>query len=230
MKDKTKITVGILLSSTITLLSFIISYLTSTSVGENQGVIMEYLMLAFTIPILYYFHHKGIIRFKMSSLKLTILLKIIVISYIVSILTQFLSGLTMLIFERPANQNPTISNTYIYIINILIVASLAEELLFRGFLLNMLQSLREKSVKIFRLHLSYSAILSGFVFGAIHLIYLIYKEHLALIVLMSISASIMGTLAGYFQEKYENNTLAAIVTTISSNFVSVVGILIALQS
>jgi membrane protease YdiL (CAAX protease family) len=222
-----KIFLGISISIIITVISFSISYYLSLKYNYDLGMIVQIPFLLFTIPAILYFKKKGQLNFKIKKLEAYSILKIFIISYVVSIFLQFISGLTNALFNGPASKGESINvNLWVYFLTMFFLSSIAEELLFRGFLLNMLDSLKHKKVKIFTLEISYSILLSGFVYGLVHLIYFIYGQHYALIVGVAMSAFVMGTLAGYFQEKHENNFLAAVLTHMASMLVALTGIIV----
>lgn len=227
MRHSIKIFLGVSISISITIVSFIISYYLSLKYNYDLGMIVQIPFLLFTIPVVIYFKKKGELDFKIKKLDAYSILKIFIISYVVSIFLQFISGLTNALFNGPASKGESINvNLWVYFLTLFFLSSIAEELLFRGFLLNMLDSLKHKKVKIFKLEISYSILLSGFVYGLVHLIYLIYGHHYVLIINVAITAFFMGILAGYFQEKYENNFLAAVLTHMASMLVAITGIIV----
>lgn len=227
MHQTRKIFLGISISIIITVISFAISYYISQKYKYDLGMIVQIPFLLFTIPVVIYFKKKGELDFKIKKLEAYSILKIFIISYVISIFLQFISGLTNALFNGPASKEVSIDlQLWLYVLTMFFITSIAEELLFRGFLLNMLDALKNRKIMIFRLEISYSILLSGFVYGLVHLIYFIYGQHYALIVSVAISAFAMGTLAGYFQEKYENNFLAAVLTHMASMLVAITGIIV----
>ena len=94
---------------------------------------------------------------------------------------------------------------------IFIYASIAEELLFRGFLMNILSSLKAKGVTIFKRTLSLPVIISAVAFGLAHLILITTGASGLLILRVVMFTTVLGLIAGYYQEKYDNNVYAIIV-------------------
>jgi len=111
------------------------------------------------------------------------------------------------------------------IVFVLFYASIAEELLFRGFLLNILKPLKAKGIAILKRRLSLSVIISGLAFGLAHLILLASGTEASYVMKAVVFTSLLGIIAGYYQEKFDNNAYAIIVH-MSGNLVGVVGILL----
>jgi membrane protease YdiL (CAAX protease family) len=107
---------------------------------------------------------------------------------------------------------------------VLIYASIAEELLFRGFLMNILKPLKEKGIKILKLKLSAPVLISAIAFGLAHLILITTGASATFLLRIVLFTTILGTIAGYYQEKYDNNAYAIIVH-MAGNIIGVVGVL-----
>lgn len=108
---------------------------------------------------------------------------------------------------------------------VFIYASLAEEILFRGFLMNILKPLETKGVNIFKRKVSIPVIISAFAFGLGHLILIRTGAGGLFLLRVVIFTTILGLIAGYYQEKFNNNAYAIIVH-MSGNIMTVVTALI----
>lgn len=108
---------------------------------------------------------------------------------------------------------------------VFIYASIAEEVLFRGFLLNLLKPLNKKGITIFKRKISLPVILCGIAFGLAHLI--LIKSGVGFFFLLKIVlfTTSLGIVAGYYQEKYDNNAYAIIVH-MGGNLIGVVGAIV----
>ena len=117
--------------------------------------------------------------------------------------------------EAMENQevHPVIMNTspFQVFLFIFIYASIAEELLFRGFLMNILQPLKTKGITILKRTLSLPVIISAVAFGLAHLILITTGASGLLIFRVVVFTTVLGLIAGYYQEKYDNNAFAIIV-------------------
>ncbi len=108
---------------------------------------------------------------------------------------------------------------------VFIYASIAEELLFRGFLLNMLKPIKLKGIKIFKRNVSMPVLISAVAFGLAHLILITTGAGGLFILRIVVFTTILGIIAGYYQEKYDNNAFAIIVH-MAGNLMGVIGALL----
>ncbi len=94
---------------------------------------------------------------------------------------------------------------------VFIYASIAEEFLFRGFLLNMLKPLNKYSIRIFLLRLSLPVIISGILFGFAHVILITTGAGFLFVGRIVVFTAVLGIIAGYYHEKHDNHAYAIIV-------------------
>jgi membrane protease YdiL (CAAX protease family) len=104
---------------------------------------------------------------------------------------------------------------------VFVLASVAEEMLFRGLLLNLLKPLQNKSYSIFKRRLSLPVIISAIAFGAAHLVLLTTDASALFLVRIVLFTTCLGIIAGYYQEKYNNHSYAIIVH-MSGNFLAII--------
>lgn len=108
---------------------------------------------------------------------------------------------------------------------VFIYASITEELLFRGFLQNILNPLSTKGIKIFKRFVSVPVIVSAVTFGLAHLILITAGVGTLFLLRVVVFTMVLGLVAGYYQEKYNNNAFAIIVH-MAGNALGVVGALL----
>jgi len=104
---------------------------------------------------------------------------------------------------------------------IFIYASAAEEVLFRGFLQNILKPLKNKGIKLFKRHISVPVMIGAVAFSLAHLILITSGANTFFIVRTLVFTFVLGLIAGYYQEKYDNNAYAIFVH-MAGNFMGVV--------
>ncbi len=92
-----------------------------------------------------------------------------------------------------------------------VYAAIAEELLFRGFLLNFLKPLRDKGISVLNRRLNLPVIISAIMFGLAHIVIIFAGADAVLVFRTVIFTFVLGLVAGYYQEKYDNNAYAIIV-------------------
>ena len=110
--------------------------------------------------------------------------------------------------EHPATSSMSILQRLIFIV---ILASLSEELLFRGFLQNMLNTIKSYGINLYKIRLSLPVIISGFLFGLMHFALIETGANFNFVIQIVIFGIILGMIAGYFQEKHNNFTFAFII-------------------
>ena len=113
-------------------------------------------------------------------------------------------------------------NTPQVIVFVFIYASIAEEILFRGFLQNLISSLKTKGIPLFNRKISLPVIISALAFGFAHLILISTGAGIFFLVRVVLFTTLLGLVAGYYQEKYNNNAYAIIVH-MSGNLLAVLG-------
>ncbi|WP_111710104.1 CPBP family intramembrane glutamic endopeptidase [Lutibacter citreus] len=174
------------------------------------------------IAILFFKKH---VRFKLKIPKLKTLLKPIAFGLLVS----FVSGIIMsiaLFFSKENNTMPISNLTITQILFfVFIYSSIAEELLFRGFLLNIIRPLRTKKIAVFNKKISYSVVTSALMFGLYHIIPINYDKSIIYTIGMLFGPFALGIVAGYYQEKYENH-IYAIIIHMSGNLFGMIGMIV----
>lgn len=133
------------------------------------------------------------------------LLTTIVVNILLTIITK-MSGHD--VEPHPLLAQMTVMQTFFFVF---IFASIAEEILFRGFLLNILQPFNKRGIYVFKRKLSVAVIISAITFGLAHLILITAGVSGMFLFRIVVFTSILGLIAGYYQEKYENNAFAIIV-------------------
>lgn len=189
------------------------------------------IMLLFSGFLIYYFHSKKMLSFRIKGIKCRLFFKIVLSSVLAFIAVSVVSNVTFIIFDIPLHEktNPFLNFTPVqYIVFVLLYASIAEEFLFRGFLLNMLAPLKDKGFKLFKTEISASVLVSGFLFGLAHLILLTTEAGIPFVFRIVFLTTTIGIIAGYFQEKNENNTLPAILVHMTVNVLGLLGLFLTL--
>ena len=100
---------------------------------------------------------------------------------------------------------------------VFLFASITEEILFRGFFQNSLKSLNKRGITILKCRFSFPVIISAIMFGLAHLTLITAGVDYLFLIRIVLFTSILGIAAGYYQEKYENNTSYAIIVHMGGN-------------
>ncbi len=231
MKNTTKTTLGIVITILIYSISVLISKVVIIPIEFiPSAFISQLLMLTLSGISIFYFQSKGLLNFRMKPVKAKLILRTILTAVIVFIAVSITASIAIKIIygDIPKGPNPFMKYTPLqYFIFLSIIAPIAEEYLFRGFLLNMLEPLKNKGIKLFQINLNLSVLLSGVLFGLGHLLILTTGADLPFVFRILFFTTIVGVMNGYLQDKYENNILVPIIAHITVN---TIGFLISLLS
>jgi membrane protease YdiL (CAAX protease family) len=233
MRDKTKISLGIVITILIYSISILISKVVKIPIEFIPSSFLTHLtMLIFSGILILYFKSKEVLKFRIKGIKINLMFRAILAAIIIFISVNIISAIVYRIcnIDIKSDSNPFLKiNPLQYFLFVSIFAGLSEEFLFRGFLLNMLEPLKTKFVRILKLEISISVITSGVLFGFAHLILLASGASIPFVVRIFFFTTIVGIMNGYFQEKYENNTLVAIIAHITVNTLGFLILILALN-
>ena len=233
MNNSKKITLGIILTILVYSISILISRVVKIPTGFIPPMFLTPLIIGvLASSLIYYFHSKGQLVFKIKKIKLGLFFKAILISIVAFIIIGIIINGAYLILDIPIEEKANPFSNYSpnqFLVFIVILASIAEELLFRGFLLNILVSLKDKTVSLFKLKISISILISGVLFGLAHLILLTTDAGLPFVMRIVIITTIFGIIAGYLQEKHESNTLLAIIVHMTVNTIGLTALVLTMN-
>ena len=203
-----KIFLGILITLIVLALSGGIE-ITIKSIIDSipMGVCSQVGILIISILLIFLFSKKRIIEFNIGKVKIQQLIRPIGLTIFLLILRQLIP-MVMENEGHPVAVSMSISQQLIFIV---VLASLSEELLFRGFLQNMLNPIKSYGINFFNTRLSLPVIISGILFGLMHFAMIGTGASFSFVIQIVISGIFLGMIAGYFQEKHNNFTFAFIV-------------------
>ena len=119
-----------------------------------------------------------------------------------------------------ATMNPL--QTFLFVF---LYASIAEEFLFRGFLMNILKPMKTKGFTLFKKRISVPVLVSSIAFSLAHLVLIATGANVFFLVRILLFTFVLGLIAGYYQEKNDNHAFAIIVH-MSGNLMAVVSALL----
>jgi membrane protease YdiL (CAAX protease family) len=223
MKTNKRIIFGLI----ITLVIFLIS----TFLGSKLNIRMDFfpdsflthsIMLLLSIIVIYSF--RKYVNYRISFPKFKKILKPVLFGILVAIIVNvsmsiLVNALGGNIESHPLLMKMTPMQTFVFVF---IYASIAEEFLFRGFLLNILKPLDHKGIKILKRKISIPVIISALAFGLGHLIIISTGVTGLFVLRIVLFTTILGLVAGYYQEKYNNNAFAIIVH-MAGNLMGLIG-------
>ena len=225
MRNSDQITYGLI----ITIGVFAISAFAGNILYLNiafipNSFVTHTLMLLLSIGMIYSL--KKQVNYKISIPKFEKIVRPILFGFLATIIVNlFMAAITGTMGDQEAH--PVLLNTHPFqvFLFIFIYASIAEELLFRGFLLNILKPLKAKGINILKRRVSLPVIISAVAFGLAHLILITTGVGGLFILRVVVFTTVLGLIAGYYQEKYDNNAYAIIVH-MSGNLMGVIGSLL----
>ncbi len=172
-----------------------------------MGVSSQVGILIISFFLIFIFSKKRIIEFNIGKVKIQQLIRPIGLTVLLLILRQLIP----IIIEDEGHPVAVSMTIFQQLIFIVILASLSEELLFRGFLQNMLSPIKSYGIKLLNTRLSLPVIISGVLFGLMHFAMIGTGASFSFVIQIVISGMFLGMIAGYFQEKHNNFTFAFIV-------------------
>lgn len=226
MKNNERIIYGLIIA--------IIIFASATFVGSKLHLDIDFfpnsfvthsLMLLLSIIAIYSF--KKNVNYKIVLPKFKKVLKPILFGVLATIIVNISMGILIKISGGESEAHPLLTKlTPLQVfVFVFIYASIAEEILFRGFLLNILKPLKAKGISILKRKISVPVIISAFAFGLGHLILITTGVGGLFLMRVVIFTTILGLIAGYYQEKYDNNAYAIIVH-MSGNSLTIIGSLL----
>ena len=176
-----------------------------------DSVITHSVMLTFSLAVI--ISLKKVVPFRIAWPRFRTILKPAFFGLLTAIVINILLTALTLATGGKAEAHPLLEastplQTFLFVF---IYASLAEEMLLRGFLQNILSPLSARGIRVFRQKLSLPVIISAVVFGLIHLILLTTGASGLFVTRVVIFTTVLGLFAGYYQEKHNNFSHAFIV-------------------
>jgi membrane protease YdiL (CAAX protease family) len=201
MKDTGKIILGITITIIILMLSGALGIKFNSIIDSlPSGFTNQLVIFLFSSILIFIFNKKGIIDFNIKKISLkqviTPILIVVIFLTIVELIFQQLFDSS----NKHTGNIPTLSITEQFF-TVVLFASISEELLFRGFLQNMLAPIKTYGINLFKIKLSLPVIISGILFGIIHFALMSFGASFPYTLTIVLSAIVLGMIAGYFQEK-----------------------------
>lgn len=227
MKKSEQITYGLVL----TLIAFLLSSYAGGLIKLNNDFfpptfLGQLFMMILAIALIYSL--RKYVNYKIAWPKFITTLKPILFGFLSALIVNSLIfgiGIALGIEQESHFAFDIMSPLQIFLF-IFVLASVAEELLFRGFLQNILKPLQDKGIKLFKRHISLPVLISAFAFSLAHLI-LIRSGAGAYFIFRTLTFTfVLGLIAGYYQEKYDNNAYAILVH-MSGNLMGLIGAIFA---
>ena len=180
-------------------------------------------MLVFSLIAIYVFTKNGILKLQFQKVKFKYYIYGGLITILAIIIAHILVTVILIPLGIPVDPSgngftpiANMSTLQIFLF-IFLYASICEEFLFRGFTQNFFEPLKSFGIHISKnIFISLPVILSGILFGLAHLILLTSNTSGPMIFRVVIMTTMVGLVAGYFQEKHKS-ILPAIIIHMTAN-------------
>lgn len=226
MKNSERIIYGTLLT--------IIAFVLASLAGRNIKLDIDFLPYSFVthttmliLSIVLICGFKKHVNYKIALPKFKKTLKPILLGFLATVIINPLMAILTKILGGEVESHfafDVMSSLQVFLF-IFIYASVAEEVLFRGFFQNILKPMKNKGIKLFKRHISVPVIIGAVAFSLAHLILITSGANTFFVVRTLVFTFVLGLIAGYYQEKYNNNVYAIIVH-MSGNFIGLIASLL----
>jgi len=227
MKDCLRLIYGILMAAAIYFIALMLipqfSFFNSSKETYSwfgTGEITQISFLIISLILIAVLGKGNFSEYGLKSTKFKEIIKPIPISAAVALLVIILNIMMMMMISKPENpgEHPGMDKNLLEtFLTVWILASICEEIFYRGLILSFLSPLKKHGIMLFKKYLSIPVIISGLLFGIGHLC-LLGKMNPVIVVNIVISASLLGLIAGYYREK-SGSLLPAIVSHITFNVI-----------
>jgi len=227
MNNKKTVILGLILTPVI----FLVSVFTGMKILIDSelipGSFMQHFLMLVLSCIAIWILQKDL-NFHIALPRFTKIFKPFFIGVLIMLITNIPMTVITNLAGGKVGANPVLEemNALQMFLFVFILASIAEEFLFRGFLLNSLKPLKERGITILKLRLSLPVIISACAFGLAHLILFVAGADYMLVIKTVLFTFTLGMAAGYYQEKYENNTAYAIIVHMGGDLIGVISLFI----
>jgi len=225
MKNIERIVIGLFLTIVIFLTATLVSAKFHLDIAFIPNFFVT-LTIELLLSIIGIYSMRNYFSYSISVPKLRTLLKPFIYGIVLTVVVNLLLSGIIKMAGGNLEEHPVLAklNFLQVLIFIFVYASVAEEMLFRGFLMNLLKPLTTKGIVIFKRKLSMPVIISALAFGSAHLILISTGVSVFFLFRIVVFTSCLGLLAGYYQEKYDNN-LYAVIVHMAGNTMAVIGAL-----
>lgn len=217
---------GLLLTLTVFAVSIILGNVLKLETGFiPSSFVTHMLMLALSLTLILCFKDK--INYRIAFPKFKTVLKPILFGFLAAFVINIAIGILTVVFTGKTEAHPAVTNASFlqFLLFDFILASVAEEYLFRCFLQNYLRPLNTRGFKLFKRHISLPVLISALAFGFAHLVLIASGVGALFLIKMVLFTSAVGLIAGYYQEKYDNHAYAIIVH-MAGNLMGLISILV----
>lgn len=154
-------------------------------------------------------------------------LRPLLFGFLTAVVVNITLGIITVIISGSAEKHPGVANASLlqFLVFDMILATVAEESLFRGFLQNYLRPLSDKGFTLFHKRISLPVLISALAFSLAHLILIVSGVGILFLVRILAFTFVLGIIAGYYQEKH-NNHIFAILVHMAGNLMGLISVML----
>lgn len=222
----TKIVGGLILTITVFAIAVILGPKINLNSDFIAGSFMTHtIMLALSVGLIIALRKQVNFRITVPQFKQT--LKPLLFGFLTAVVVNITLGIITVIIGGSAEKHPGVANASLlqFLVFDMILAPVAEESLFRGFLQNYLRPLGDKGFTLLRRRISLPVLISALAFSLAHLILVVSGVGVLFMVRILVFTFVLGLFAGYYQEKY-NNHIFAILVHMAGNMMGLISAII----
>jgi membrane protease YdiL (CAAX protease family) len=187
----------------------------------SNGEVSQVTFLIISLGLILAFARGHLARYGLSGIRVGQLVKPVALGIVVSFLFFILSGVMMMASGPPEEQavaSAMSKGLFNFILTVVVLASICEEVFNRGLVQSFLSPLKKYGFRLFHRYISLPVTLCALFFGLGHLC-LLGSMGVRMAVLVVISAMALGFIAGYYREKTDS-LVPAIAVHMTFNIVS----------
>lgn len=226
MKDGTRLTLGIGMGAAIYFfalmlvpsIGFIRDFTKSHGSWISPGEVTQVTFLFVSLLLMAVLGRKDRTRYGFNTASLGHVLKPVLIVALVTI-AFIASNIILTMMSKPPSpgqEHPAMGGGLLKtVLSVLILASTAEEVFYRGLLQGFLDPLKERGFKFFKAHISLPNTVCALGFGLGHLC-LLGRMNTRMVISIVIHTAITGFIAGYYREK-SRSLIPAVAAHMAAN-------------
>ena len=184
-----------------------------------------FIILVLAIVLIVAFRNQ--LDYRIAVPKFNQIWKPVLFGLLTTLVLNILTGIITTVLNGKIEGHPAVMRASVlqYVLFIFILAPVAEEHLFRGFLQNYLKPLGDKGITVFHRRISLPVLIAALAFSLSHLGLLASGVGSAFMIRTALFTFVLGTIAGYYQEKY-NNIVPAILVHMAGNLLGMLPIVL----
>ena len=195
------------------------------SVFFTSFALSGFIILVLAIVLIVAFRNQ--LDYRIAVPKFNQIWKPVLFGLLTTLVLNILTGIITTVLNGKIEGHPAVMRASVlqYVLFIFILAPVAEEHLFRGFLQNYLKPLGDKGITVFHRRISLPVLIAALAFSLSHLGLLASGVGSAFMIRTALFTFVLGTIAGYYQEKY-NNIVPAILVHKAGNLLGMLPVVL----